>query len=167
MTGPSRPSAHGAGNGTAEVALPKDARPATRIGSNELGRIDVSSKVVEKIAAQAAVEIPDAGGAAARLLGRPLPGAGHLGIRGASLDNLPKVSADVDGQLGFLDVQLSVRWPAPVGQVTQFGALTVRVTETVRQHLSQRIAELVGLEVREVNIEVVDLIGRSPSARAS
>ena len=142
------------------ASTPKDAEskdlPA-RIGANELGRIDVASKVVEKIAAQAAVEIADAGGAAARLLGRAVPGAGRLGIRGSGLSTLPKVSADVDGQLGFLDVELSVRWPAPAGQVT----------EAVRQHLFQRVSELVGLQVREVNIEVVDLIGPTPSARVS
>jgi uncharacterized alkaline shock family protein YloU len=73
------------------------------------------------------------------------------------LDRLPKVSADVDGQLGFLDVELSVRWPAPVAQVT----------EAVRQHLSERVGELVGLDIREVNIEVVELITESPAARVS
>lgn len=127
------------------------------IGASELGRIEISSKAVEKIAALAAVEIPDAGGAAARLLGRPVPGAGHLGIRGSSLQTLPKVSADVDGQLGFLDVELSVRWPAPIAQVT----------EAVRQHLSDRVGNLVGLDIREVNIRVVDLIGATPPARVS
>jgi uncharacterized alkaline shock family protein YloU len=128
-----------------------------RVGLNELGRITVGARAVEKIAALAAVEIPDAGGAAARLLGRPVPGAGRLGIRGSGLNNLPKVTADIDGELGFLDVELSVRWPAPVSDVT----------EQVRQHLYARLGELVGLEVREVNIDVVDLITEAPSARVS
>lgn len=141
----------------ASIELAKPAQPPARIGRNDLGRIAVSSKAVEKIAALAAVEIPDAGGAAARLLGRPVPGAGHLGIRGSGLDRLPKVNADIDGQLGFLEVELSVRWPAPIG----------KVTEAVRQHLAQRITELVGLDVREVNIAVVDLIGEPTSARVS
>ena len=142
---------------SAEVDLVKQPDEPARLGRNELGRIDVEPKVVEKIAAQAAVEIPDAGGAAARLLGRAMPGSGHLGIRASGLNSLPKVNASVDGQLGFLDVELSVRWPAPIN----------RVTEEVRQHLHQRIGELVGLQVREVNIEVVDLIGQTPSARVS
>ena len=143
--------------GASSIELAKQPQSPARIGRNELGRIAVSSKAVEKIAGLAAVEIPDAGGAAARLLGRPVPGAGHLGIRGSGLDRLPKVSADIDGQLGFLDVELSVRWPAPIGQVT----------EAVRQHLARRITELVGLDVREVNIEVVDLIGEPASARVT
>ena len=142
---------------SAEVDLVKAPEIPARLGASEWGRIDVESRVVEKIAAQAAVEIPDAGGAAARLLGRAVPGSGHLGIRGSGLSTLPKVSAEVDGQLGFLDVELSVRWPAPVG----------RVTEEVRRHLSHRISELVGLRVREVNVHVVDLIGRTPPARVS
>jgi uncharacterized alkaline shock family protein YloU len=137
--------------------LSKRPEPPARIGLNELGRIQVNARAVEKIAALATIEIPDAGGAAARLLGRPVPGAGRLGIRGSGLDSLPKVTADVDGQLGFLDVELSVRWPAPIGQVT----------EAVRQHLSRRVSELVGLEVREVNINVGDLITQTPPARVS
>ena len=127
----------------------------SHIGQTELGRIEVSNRAVEKVAALAAVEIADAGGAAARMLGRALPGAGHLGIRGSGLDSLPKVSADVDGELGFLDVELAVRWPASVGQVT----------ERVRQHLFVRVGELVGLQIREVNINVVDFITETPSAR--
>ena len=129
----------------------------SHIGQTELGRIEVSNRAVEKIAALAAVEIADAGGAAARMLGRALPGAGHLGIRGSGLDSLPKVSADVDGQLGFLDVELAVRWPASVA----------RVADAVRQHLFNRVGELVGLQIREVNINVVDLLTENPSARVS
>lgn len=141
----------------ASVELAKQPESPARIGRGELGRIEVSDRVVEKIAAQAAVEIPDAGGAAARVLGRPVPGAGRFGIRGAGLGNLPRVNADVDGELGFLDVELSVRWPAPVG----------KVTEAVRQQLFKRIDELVGLIIREVNIEVVALIAETPPARVS
>lgn len=142
---------------SAEVDLVKAPDVPAHLGASEWGRIDVEARVVEKIAARAAVEIPDAGGAAARLLGRTVPGSGRLGLRGSGLSTLPKVSAEVDGQLGFLDVELSVRWPAPVG----------RVTEDVRQHLYRRIGQLVGLQVREVNIEVVDLIGQTPPARVA
>ena len=141
----------------AELDQQNQLEPPAQIGRNKLGRIEVSSKAVEKIAALAAIEVPDAGGAAARLLGRPLPGAGHLGIRGSGLDRLPKVSADVDGHLGFLDIELSVRWPAPIA----------RVTEAVRQHLAHRVGDLVGLDIREVNIQVVDLITDTQSSRVS
>ena len=129
----------------------------SKVGRNELGTIAISSRAVAKIAALAAVEIPDAGGAAPRVLGRSLPGAGHLGIRGTGLDSLPKVNADVDGGLGFLDVELAVHWPAPVAHVA----------DAVRQHLHDRVGEFVGLEIREVNIDIVELLANSPSTRVS
>ncbi len=135
---------------TAETAGTSEA--ASHIGQNELGRINISSKAVEKIAALAAIEIPDAGGAAARLRAR-VPGAG----RRRSPDRLPKVSADVDGSQAFLDVELSVLWPSPIGQVT----------ESVRQHVARRVEALAGLSVTEVNIEVVDLSAGVEPARVS
>jgi uncharacterized alkaline shock family protein YloU len=125
--------------------------PPKSLGPNEYGRIEVSSRVVEKIAAQAAAEIPDAGGPAARMLGRQLPGSDP----GGALDRLPKISADVDGQRVFLDVGLSVRWPAPVRQVTA----------AVRERLNSRVAELVGLQVQEINVRIVDLVTATNSTR--
>ncbi len=130
-------------------------RTPAHLGANELGRIDVSNRVVEKIAARAAGEVPDAGGPSARVLGRQVPGAGRMGIGAAGLDRLPNVSAEVEGSQVFLDVGLSVRWPAPVGQVT----------DRVRQQLRSRLTELVGLEVREINVEIVDLVTETPTAR--
>jgi uncharacterized alkaline shock family protein YloU len=50
-----------------------------------------------------------------------------------------------------------VRWPAPVGQVT----------EAVRQHLFVQVRELLGLEVSEVNIQVVELPSETASARVA
>ena len=58
------------------------AEAAPLAGRSELGRISVADGVVTKIAAQAAAESPDAGAAAVRMLGRTVPGAGHLGMRG-------------------------------------------------------------------------------------
>ncbi len=125
-----------------------------RVGRNELGRIDVGERAVEKIAAIAAVEIPDAGGASGSLLN--WAGAG-FGWRRAGMDRLPKVSADVDGSLVFLDIELSVRWPAPVA----------KVTEAVREHLFRQVGALAGLEVREVNIEVVELVTEPSTTRVA
>jgi len=125
----------------------KPTGPPARIGRNEFGRITVEPRAVERIAALAAAEVPDAGASTGRILGfRRSPGG-----------RLPKVTAEVDGHLVFLDVELSVRWPTPVG----------RVTEQVRQHLFTQLRELVGLEVCEVNIEVVELVTESSSARVA
>ena len=59
--------------------------PGAGVGRTELGTITLAERAVVKIAARAAAENPDAGAAAARVLGRPVPGAGHLGVRGTDL----------------------------------------------------------------------------------
>ena len=121
--------------------------PAARAGRNELGTISIADGAVTKIAARAAAENPDAGAAAARMLGRVVPGAGHLGVRGTDLQGLPKTSVDVDGSKAFVTLELSVRWPAPVPDVTA----------QVRHHVRDRVRELTGLDVAEVHIVVADL----------
>jgi uncharacterized alkaline shock family protein YloU len=92
------------------------------------------------------------------MLGRAVPGAGHLGLRGTDLAGLPKTSVDVDGSKAFLTLEISVRWPASVPVVT----------EQVRSHLRRRVNDLTGLSVEEVHIVVADLvtdIARPPRVR--
>ena len=103
--------------------------------------------MVTKIAAQAAAENPDAGAAVARVLGRAVPGAGNLGVRGTDLSALPKTSVEVDGSKAYVSLEIAVRWPASVAEVTGH----------VRQHVRDRIRELAGLDVDEVHIVVADL----------
>lgn len=124
-----------------------DVEPAARAGRNELGTISIADGAVTKIAARAAAENPDAGAAAARMLGRVVPGAGHLGVRGTDLQGLPKTSVDVDGSKAFVTLELSVRWPASVPDVTA----------QVRHHVRDRVRDLTGLDVAEVHIVVADL----------
>ena len=121
--------------------------PAVRAGRNELGTISIADGVVSKIAARAAAENPDAGAAAARMLGRAVPGAGHLGVRGTDLQALPKTSVEVDGSKAFVTLEISVRWPASVPEITG----------QVRRHVRDRVRELTGLDVDEVHITVADL----------
>jgi uncharacterized alkaline shock family protein YloU len=125
-----------------------EAGAAAPAGRNELGTITIADSVVSKIAARAAAENPDAGAAAARVLGRAVPGAGHLGLRGTDLAGLPKASVDVDGSKAFLTLEISVRWPASVPAVT----------DQVRSHLCSRIGDLTGLTIAEVHIVVADLV---------
>lgn len=127
-------------------------------GRTELGAITIADGVVVKVAARAAAENPDVGAAAARVMGRAVPGAGRLGLRGTDLAGLPKTSADVDGSKAFLNLEISVRWPAPVPVVA----------DRVRSHLRSRVTELTGLSVEEVHIVVADLatdIAPAPRAR--
>ena len=120
---------------------------AARAGRNELGTISIADQVVTKIAATAAAENPDAGAAVARVVGRTVPGAGRLGVRGTDLDALPKTTVDVDGSKAFVQLEISVRWPASVPEVTG----------RVRRHVRDRVGELTGLQVEEVDIVVSDL----------
>ena len=118
-----------------------------RPGRNDLGMISIADQVVTKIAACAAAEHPDAGAAAVRMLGRAVPGAGRLGVRGTDLGALPKTTVEVDGSKAFVSLEICVRWPASVREVTG----------QVRRHVRDRVAELTGLQVEEVHIVVSDL----------
>ena len=118
-----------------------------RAGRNELGLISIADQVVTKIAATAAAENPDAGAAVARMLGRAVPGAGRMGVRGTDLDALPKTTVEIDGSKAFVHLEISVRWPASVPEVTG----------RVRRHVRDRVGELTGLQVEEVDIVVSDL----------
>jgi uncharacterized alkaline shock family protein YloU len=132
---------------SADTGAEPGAEVAARAGRGELGTISIKDGVVAKIAARAAAENPDAGAAVARMLGRAVPGAGHLGLRGTDLDALPKTSVDVDGSKAYVNLEISVRWPASVPDVTA----------RVRQHVRARVSELTGLDVDEVRIVVADL----------
>jgi uncharacterized alkaline shock family protein YloU len=126
--------------------------PRSQAGRTELGVISINDQVVEKMAAQAAAEVPDAGAAAPRVLGRSMTGAAALGARATSLTAPPKASAEVDGSIVILDLSISVRWPASVPEVTS----------AVREHVRSRVKELTGLTVAEVSISVTDLATRLP-----
>lgn len=128
------------------LPVPDPGGPAA--GRGELGTISISESVVAKLAAQATVEIPDAGAAAPRLLGRSL--AGGPGLRATSLTGVPKASAHVDGSIALVRLEISVRWPASVPAVTA----------AVREHVRSRLVQLTGLQVPEVTIQVTDLVTR-------
>jgi uncharacterized alkaline shock family protein YloU len=136
---------------TSTAVLPE--APGAQPGRSDLGTISINERVVEKIAARAAVEIPDAGAAASRFLGRSMAGASALGARQTSLTDLPKTSADVDGSRVILDLSISVRWPASVPGVS----------DAVREHVRSRVGELTGLIVTEVTISVTALVTQLPA----
>lgn len=138
MTATAAPAPH--------IATDRSATPT--VGRNEFGVITIDDSVVSKIASRAASEIPDAGAAAPRLLGKSLPGAGSLGTRATSLTELPKATAEVDGSVVLIELSISVRWPCSVPAVAQ----------AVRQRVRERVTELTGLHVAEVTIEVTNFV---------
>ncbi len=127
---------------------PVQAGGERQVGQTELGQISVADRVVAKIASRAAVEVPDVGAAPAGILGR-------LGAGSAELGALPSAKATVDGQLAFVDVTLSVRYPVSVRQAAA----------AVRERVRSRVGELAGLNVPEVNITVPALVTDLPAAR--
>ncbi|GAA4077971.1 Asp23/Gls24 family envelope stress response protein [Actinomadura miaoliensis] len=103
------------------------------------GQTQIADRVLERIAARAVTETAQVGGAAPRLLGIPLGrDTAHTAAR---------VTAHVDGHLAIVKVTLSVPYPAPIRQVTR----------RVREHVTTRVGELTGLDVRQVDIDIASL----------
>jgi uncharacterized alkaline shock family protein YloU len=118
-----------------------------------LGEVVISEQVVAKLAAQAVYESPRAGSAAPRFLGGVMPGSGHLGIRGSDLATRPKVNAQIDGTVVYIDMAISVVWPEPLAEVTR----------RIRHTVEDRIKMWTGLTVARVRISVTDFVSGGAS----
>ncbi len=111
------------------------------------GETIIAPTVVEKIATRAASEVDGVGGVLQTGLSRLLPWS--VG------DAAPaRASAEVGGENVTVDLTVNVLYPQPVGQVTN----------RVRAHVAQRLAELCGLRATEVNIAVPAFVVAPPSA---
>ncbi len=131
------------------------------IGDTDLGLISVDDAVVAKLASRAAVEVDDVGAAAARVLGKELSGdglgggRGKLGVKSSQIGALPACSAQVDGSLAFVDLTISVRYPASVRQVAA----------AVREQVTSRVGQMTGLQIVEVDITVPALVRDLPRSQ--
>jgi uncharacterized alkaline shock family protein YloU len=120
-------------------SAPTGRRAAAASRAEDRGSLSIEDRVVEKMAAHVIDEVDDVGGAARRWLGVP---AGR-----DDPDRSPQVRARVDGVVCSLQVRLSVGYPASV----------TRVTEQVRAHVTAKLRELAGLQVKGVDIIVTAL----------
>jgi uncharacterized alkaline shock family protein YloU len=112
------------------------------------GQTTIADRVVARVAAQAAAEIGQTGGAARRLAG--------VAMGRETGEGLARVSARVDGHLARIEMRLTIDYPAPARTLTR----------EVRHHVIERVAALTGLEVRHVDIEVARLLrGRTGGKR--
>ena len=111
------------------IGTAADVEPAER------GRTTIADRVVAKVAAQAATEVDHAAG-----LRRSLAGRAHGAPR-------VRASADVDGHVASLKLDLAVDYPSPVRQVTR----------AVRQQVTERVTTLCGMQVDHVDITVAAL----------
>lgn len=132
---------------TTATLSPPHAEPPARPGRNELGAVTLAERVVAKIVSHAVTEVPDAGSAKPRILGRAI-GTGVPGVRQTQLGGQPKVSVDVDLSVASIEVSISVRWPASVPEVSA----------AVRARIIARLTELTGLTVTDVRVHVTDLV---------
>ena len=125
------------------------------IGPTALGQITVADGVVAKLAARAAIEVDGVGAAATRVLGKELSGGpmDKLGMRSSELGALPACSAQVDGHLAFVDITISVRYPASVRQTAA----------AVREQITRKVGQLTGVEIVDVDITVPALVRDLPS----
>lgn len=157
---PARPSPvedqHGVGGDSAsraEVRLGSAGHRTAAAPETCAGRVTIAPAVVARLAARAALDVPAAGGAATRGIGRALPGTAHR--RGSDAGLLPHSSAAVDGSTAVIDLSITVQWPESLA----------RVTTDVRDRVIARVAELTGLTVARVGITVSDLIRDEAPAR--
>ncbi len=107
------------------------------------GQTIIAPAVVEKIAGRAASEVDG-------VLGVHSSGFGRLTdlLTGDSDKRTASATADVDRTSAGVDLNVSVRYPQPVG----------RLAAQVRKHVKQRVQEMTGLEVTEINITVPELV---------
>jgi uncharacterized alkaline shock family protein YloU len=113
--------------------------------SSERGATTISDAVVSKVAGIAALEVEgiEMGGATARTVGRFLEswtGSGGRQARG--------VSVQVGEQEAAIELSIAV----------EYGKAIPQISETVRNNVINRVENLVGLNVVEVNITVNDVL---------
>jgi uncharacterized alkaline shock family protein YloU len=117
-----------------------DVRAVPLPAPGQRGRTAIADRVVTKLAARAAAEVEQAGGAAPQLAGITV---GRQTGKGPA-----RVSVRIDGHLAMIEMRLSLTYPAPVRTLTR----------QVRLHVIDRVTSLTGLEVRHVDIEVTRLL---------
>ena len=108
-------------------------RPARDI--NERGDTVLAKRVLEKTASQVARDETFAGGSSGGFLG--------IGAR-ADLSARPDASVELAGNIASLKVTVGLPYPLPLRQAT----------EQLRRRITERVTELTGVEVRQVDITV-------------
>ncbi|WP_051476799.1 Asp23/Gls24 family envelope stress response protein [Arthrobacter sp. Br18] len=114
------------------------ADPSTR------GKLTIAEKAIEKIAAHVASEVPGISGSTGGFLG--------IGSRGEHAPR-PQATVRLSGLIATLSISAGIRYPAPLRTTT----------ERLRQHVRDEVSTRCGVEVRQVDIDVVELINPSHS----
>lgn len=107
----------------------------------ERGRTTIRDRAVARIVAKAARDVEASGGLGRTVIGVPVPGRRPA-----------RTEVRVHGDIVTAKVALSVTYPMPVRTVAR----------QVRQSVRERVTELTGLTVRQVDVDVAEL--GSPAA---
>jgi uncharacterized alkaline shock family protein YloU len=110
------------------------------------GSTSMSKKVLEKIASQVAQDETQAGGTSGGFLG--------IGTR-ADLTARPDADVELAGNIASLKVTVGLPYPLPLR----------RATDQLRQRIAERVTELTGVQVRQVDITVAWLLPKAHSSR--
>jgi uncharacterized alkaline shock family protein YloU len=105
----------------------------------ERGQLTVDDRVVEKVAGHAVTSITDAAAAPRRMLG--------MNIGEARPDDAPTVRARVQDDTATIQVAIAVRWPRSVQQTAA----------EVRERIRSEVADITGVRVNRVDVEVVSM----------
>ena len=139
---------------TAPSPAPSTAAPITATSSaaavtepRRRGRLVLAERVIEKIAGQAATEVMATSGRS----------GGFLGV-GAENDPRarPKVDVTLSAESTDLAVAVGIAYPGSIR----------RATQELRDHVTERVETLTGVDVRRVDIDVTFLtLEDGPSSR--
>ncbi|MBA3266107.1 MAG: Asp23/Gls24 family envelope stress response protein [Nocardioidaceae bacterium] len=121
-----------------------DSSAVERTEAGSRGQTYIDPKVVEKVAAEAVREIDNATGSPRRVLG--------ITLGSADEDTGARVSAQVDDDTAIVEVTMTVIYPASVQNVTR----------QTRSHVRDRVKELTGISVQEVDITVSGMRAERP-----
>jgi uncharacterized alkaline shock family protein YloU len=116
-----------------------DTRPFESVAPDDTGRLDVSDRVVEKVAGHAVTLVPDAAAAPRRVLG--------LNVGDADPEDAASVSAEVQDGIASVKATIAVRWPKSVQTVA----------DEVRRRIRDEVGSLTGVQVDHVDVEVVSM----------
>jgi len=109
---------------------------APPVDPSERGWTSITDRVVEKTAAQAALEVDRVHGVSRQRISRALRSGGGV-----------EAHAAIDGGMAQLRVEIEVDYPAEVRLITR----------QVRRHVRDRVTRLCGLTVTDVDITVAAL----------
>lgn len=107
--------------------------PSTR------GTLVIAERAIEKVASNAASNVPGVSG----------PAGGFLGLGGRHNDTgRPKADVQLNGLIASLRLEVGITYPAPLK----------RTSELLRERVREEVSRICGLDVRQVDIDIDTLL---------